>query len=663
MNTGDVSEISEVPGLKSLWAETIGNPHICIAVLDGPIEQSHPCFEGAQLTQLQTLTSGVANKGSASQHGTHVTSILFGQHGSPVQGIAPDCRGLIVPVFTDGPQGSVLPCSQLDLARAIEQAVQEGANIINISGGYLTSDSEADPWLAKAVSFCAKKNVLIVAAAGNDGCECLHVPAAVDSVLAVGAMDSEGNPLEFSNWGETYQIQGILAPGDSILGALPSGGTALRTGTSFATPIVSGIVALLLSIQLKRGEKPDSHSIRDVILKSALPCNQQKGLDSRRCLVGSLNIPGAQALINKRQRGEEVVSEQKLEEGTIQPSEAMDGDLEVANLQLEAEVPQPIEVSKAVSAQPLTQLPMVGGEQVATTANQPSMPTAMSMGRNPMNTTFNSVAPSSVNPSECASCAAAGQGRKIQLVYALGELGTDYGTEARRDSFIQAMPESMSLMEYLNRNPWEAQSLIWTLNLDATPIYACVPAGSFASLAYERLCAYLQEENIERVSIPGYIGGSVRLLSGQIVPAIIPEMRGMYSWSVSALIDSLMETVPEATRENVTAKIREYLNRIYYEYRNLGVTPEDRALNFSATNAFQVTEVMTSAAVGELGLDKIEVEKSPICRPDSDCYDVKLKFFNLENNQRAGKIYRFTIDVSDVIPVTVGPTRSWSVAS
>nr|WP_322717361.1 S8 family serine peptidase [Nostoc sp. ChiQUE02]MDZ8230215.1 S8 family serine peptidase [Nostoc sp. ChiQUE02] len=104
-------------------------------------------------------------------------------------------------------------------------------------------------------------------------CSRLHVPAALSSVLAVGAMNAQGLPFDFSNWGDAYQTQGILAPGENILGAAPGGGTALKSGTSFATPIVSGIVALLLSLQLQRGEQPNPHAVRDAILKSALPCN------------------------------------------------------------------------------------------------------------------------------------------------------------------------------------------------------------------------------------------------------------------------------------------------------------------------------------------------------------------------------------------------------
>lgn len=636
--------------LKSLWDESLGVPSVCVAVLDGPVEQSHPCFNGANLTQLPTLVSGVADRGSASQHGTHVASVIFGQHDGPVRGIAPNCRGLIVPVFADGREGGLAPCSQIDLARAITQAVEQGANVINISGGQLAASAESDKLLENAVRLCQENNVLIVAAAGNDGCDCLHVPAALESVLAVGAMDVQGNPIGFSNWGEAYQNQGILALGENILGAIPGGGTATKTGTSFATPIVSGIVALLLSIQRQRGEKPDPHAVRDAILQSALSCNQAKGLDSRRCLVGTLNISGAYALITKGEIKQ--VSNEKVGEVMLQPSEA---DKAIAQL-------QPSEVIEFSLEQAVPQSSRIG-VQAAEAKTSTSVPTAMSRSANPMMVTPSNAKAPSVTPSGANGDCGCGGGRPMQIVYALGELGTDFGTEARRDSFTQAMPPDTSLLDYLNQNPWEAQSLIWTLNLDATPIYAIVPSGPFASIAYDRLRSFLADTNVEKVSIPGYIGGSVRLMSGQVVPVIIPEVRGMYSWSVPALVSSVtaMATPPEGVTETqLSSRIEDYVNRVYYDYRNLGVTPQERALNFSATNAFQASTAIAAACGDARVLDTISVEKSPICRPDSDCYDVKLSFFDPENNQRCNRVYRFTIDVSEVIPVTIGEVRSWS---
>ena len=646
----NLTQVAELPEIESIWTQSTGNPHICVAILDGAVDQSHPCFDGANLSRLTTLVSDVAGSGVMSGHGTHIASVIFGQQNSPVRGIAPNCRGLIVPVFSDGREGGLAPCSQIDLARGIIQAVEQGANVINISGGQLAASAESHQLLANAVRLCQEKNVLIVAAAGNDGCDCLHVPAALESVLAVGAMDAQGNPVEFSNWGEAYQSQGILALGENILGATPGGGTGAKTGTSFATPIVSGIVALLLSIQLQQEEKPDPHAIRDAILESALPCNQSKGLDSRRCLVGRLNISGAYALITKG--GIKQVSNEKPESVILQPSEA-----DNTNEQL-----QPSEVIEFSLEEPVPQSSQIG-VQAAEAKTSTFAPSAMEIGEKPMVVIPSNPAATAVTPSGADGGCSCGGGGPIQIVYALGELGTDFGSEARRDSFTQAMPPGMSLLDYLDQNPWEAQSLIWTLNLDATSIYAIAPAGPYASVTYERLREFLADEGIERVSIPGYIGGSVTLMSGQMVPVIIPEVRGMFSWNVPALIDLICDAVPEASPEDVRTKLREYLERIYYEYRNLGITPQERALNFSATNAFQLATLMAEASTRDLGLHSIMVEKSPVCRPDSDCNDVKLQFFNLEDSRRSGKVYRFTVDVSDVIPVTIGPVRSWSIAS
>ena len=114
----------------------------------------------------------------------------------------------------------------------------------------------------------------------------------------------------------------------------------------------------------------------------------------------------------------------------------------------------------------------------------------------------------------------------------------------------------------------------------------------------------------------------------------------------------------------IRRSLASFLHRIYFDYfdwRNLGQTARDRALNFAATNAFQAASTFAEAVARGMELDKIEVEKSPFCRLDSDCWDVKLKFFDPENSSRAKKLFRFTIDVRDAMPVTLGEVRSWSV--
>src|SRR5579884_757995 len=293
------TKLAELPGMRDLWSETLGDPRIRVAVLDGPMDRGHPCFAGAKLSGLETRFSDAVDGGRMSAHGTHVASVIFGQPGSPVHGIAPKCSGLLGVIYSDGTPG---PTSQMDLAHAIHQAVQAGAQVVNISGGELSSTGHAEPMLAEAVRHCQDRGVLIVAAAGNDACQCLHVPAALPSVLAVGAMDERGRPLDSSNWGDVYRSQGILAPGRNILGAVPGGGTIPKSGTSYATPVVTGIAALLLSGQLARGEKPDPLAVGKAILAGAIPCNEQLTADCRRFLAGRLNIPGARALISKQRR-------------------------------------------------------------------------------------------------------------------------------------------------------------------------------------------------------------------------------------------------------------------------------------------------------------------------------------------------------------------------
>jgi cyanobactin maturation PatA/PatG family protease len=654
--------MTNIPGLKKLWSETRGDPKICVAVLDGIVDQNHPCFIGADLTRLPSLVSGEANaNGSMSTHGTHVASIIFGQHDSPVTGIAPQCRGLIVPVFAD----ESLKLSQLDLSRAIEQAVNNGANIINVSAGQLTDAGEADTWLEKAIQLCQENNVLLIAATGNDGCECLHVPASLPTVLAVGAMDDQGKPVDFSNWGDAYQKQGILAPGKDILGAKPGGGTIRLSGTSFATPIVSGVAALLLSLQIKRGEKPDPQKVKNALLASATPCNPKDTDDQSRCLMGKLNILDAIEYLT----GETMSEDLELESVEASGCGCQDTQINESELDNQLETASEIKPDEIV-ASVTTQTPINIPSFPQQTTNQPTM----------SNRTSNFVTASEA-PSEL-------EGKN--LVYALGVLGYDFGSEARRDSFKQLMPgvsiegtmipanpyDARQMVDYLGENLPEAKALIWTLNLELTPIYAIEPVGGFSRDVYEVLQSLLdgqiQEETdpefVQRVSIPGVLTGrSVKLFSGQVIPVIeINNTRGLYGWKVNSLVTAAIASVQSeagnAQEDAIRRTLSSFLNRIYYDLRNLGTTSQDRALNFASTNAFQAAQTFAQAVGAGYELDSITVEKSPFCRLDSDCWDVKLKFFDPENSRRAKKIYRFTIDVSDTIPVTLGEVRSWSSA-
>ncbi|MFE3765079.1 S8 family serine peptidase, partial [Streptomyces sp. NPDC059104] len=277
-----------------------GDPRVCVALLDGPVDLSHPCFAGADLTRLDTLVQEPAGQGPMSRHGTHVAGLIFGGPGTSVAGLAPRCRGLLLPVFRDDGNGRV---PQLDLARAIERAVEEGAHVINISGGERAPDGQADPLLDRALRLCEDRGVLVVSAAGNDGADTVQVPAAVPSVLAVGAAAADGRPLDISNWGAAYRTHGILAPGQDIESAAPGGGLASLTGSSFATPLVTGTAALLVAAQLAGGGAADPKAAGQALIATATApgdCADPEAPACRRGLGGSLDTPRAYALITTR---------------------------------------------------------------------------------------------------------------------------------------------------------------------------------------------------------------------------------------------------------------------------------------------------------------------------------------------------------------------------
>jgi hypothetical protein len=614
--------IGLVSGIRELWAQTLGDPAVCIAVLDGPVDLSHPSLKGANLTRGETLAPGMADFGPASRHGTHVASVIFGRHDGPVPGVAPRCRGVLLPIFQSLGEQSFQPCSQLDLARAITQAVQQGAHVVNISGGQFSPSGTAHPLLADVVRDCVRRGVLIVAAAGNDGCACLHVPAALDSVLAVGAMDARGEPLSSSNWGP-YGIQGILAPGVDILGAKPGGGTTRAAGTSYATALVSGIAALLVSLQRKRGLTASPLLVREALLRSAIGCFEQPTTDCRRLLGGRLNVNGAVTVLTR--------SMSTMSDSTAAPIE-----------------------SAPHQDYPATQTPLAASG--------------------------NMVLPAAVQPSACGC-----QTGASQMVYALGQLGYDLVSEARLDGLAQTMAgiagastservlafDARRMLAYLDEHPWDSAAVEWTLSLDGTAIYAIRPQGPFAAETYKQLRQYLREqldEGVERVSIPGVVAGKATLLLGQVVPVVVPELRGMFSWTAAALTEAVAGPAPtaEAAQHELDAHaqrkagVRNFLDRVYHGLRNLGLTPQDRAINFAATNAFVFDKVYEAALKEKMELESVNVVRSPICRPGSDCWDVEVYFFYPERQvQTVRRVYRFTVDVSDTVPVTVGPTRSW----
>jgi cyanobactin maturation PatA/PatG family protease len=652
-------------GIRAALASAGGGlPAISIGVVDGLPDLCHPALRDASIDVIESMIP--PGGAGPDAHGTGVCSLIFGCE--PVRGLAPGCSGLILPLFfRKGGDGQLLPVSQLDLARAIGFALERGVSIINISAGQKAVTAEPETHLEQVLARAAEKRVLIVAAAGNDGCACINLPATVETVLAVGAIDAAGRPLEASNWGEPYRRNGLLAPGENLPVAVPGGGVSAGSGTSYATAVVSGVAAVLLSAAQREGYQIDAFDIRNILIESATPCELEGDGECDRYLAGTLDAAAALALL--RRIGSAQGSHTESQTGGRQLRMGADiglrtlkdfgtGSLVMSNSSsVESVAVEPSGVSPAAcSCQQKPDEEAPEAKLKPQSAGNASAPLAQS-----------ATAASGISQLAC-SC---GGGEPPQIVFALGALWFDFGTEARYDALVQQLGDPLrannpaELFAFLRENPHFAAGITFILMQEQIPLYAIQPAGPFALQIYSAILDALESSldaarnREQRVSIPGVIAGSTRLLNGMTVPVVYPDLRGMFRWQSHELIAAAKAAVGKDVASD--DDIFNFLNRVYYELRNLGVAPQERALNFAATNAYQTQVVFAESAGRNLALDGITVVKSPICRPDSDCWDVQLQMFDPENERRASRVYRYTVDVSDVLPVTVGTVRSWAV--
>jgi cyanobactin maturation PatA/PatG family protease len=654
-------------------AHDIGSPDVVVGIVDGLPDLAHPCLAPASIEILQMMIPpGV---GSPDSHGTGVCSLIFGQDDA-VRGIAPACAGLVLPIFFGtGPGATARSASQLDLARAITFAIENGASIINVSAGQKTFTAEAETHLEQAIQRCAERRILIVAASGNDGCDCIHLPAAMPCVLAVGASGTDRRPLPASNWGALYHRNGILAPGENLIMAALDRGVTQATGTSYAAAIVSGVAAVLLSIARAEGYKIDPVDVRQILMDSATPCTLARDGACDRYLAGSLDTAAALAMLHRIG----AASRSPALQPGIQPSTSSAVHTPIASQTRGSSVMlDSISDMSAAATQPPPGLLPSDLSQAACSCqihddDEHDDVTLQGIAAEPEQAMRSpAIAQSGIASALIQQGCSCGGGKPPQIVYAIGSLWFDFGTEARYDAIVQQIGDPVqannptALFAFLRANPQFMSGITFILMQDQIPLYAIQPIGTFALPIYTSMLDALDSSITERgteqrISLPGFVGGSARLMNGMNVPIVFPDLRGMYMWRSADLVEateSMASSIPSPPADEA---VIEFLNRVYYELRNLGISPQERAMNYAATNAYQARQAFADAAARNYALDSIQVVRSPICRPDSDCWDVKLQMFDPENERRAGRVYRYTVDVSEVIPVTVGPVRNWAV--
>jgi subtilisin family serine protease len=239
-------------GAPAAWAAGLTGAGVTVAVLDTGIDATQADLVG-QVTAAQDFTGSGDTRDSVG-HGTHVASTIAGTGAAPggYRGVASGARLVAAKVCTEY-------CFESAILDGIQWSVDQGARIVNLSLG--GGDSPEEDLVEAAVNrLSAERDVLFVAAAGNDGVFGDHTvssPASADAALAVGAVDKRdvlaASSARGPRVGDEALKPDITAPGvsitaarsaDSPLGA-PGEPHATLSGTSMAAPHVAGAAALL----------------------------------------------------------------------------------------------------------------------------------------------------------------------------------------------------------------------------------------------------------------------------------------------------------------------------------------------------------------------------------------------------------------------------------
>jgi thermitase len=218
------------------WDITTGSTSVPVAIIDSGVDPSHPDLYGKLMAGYNFLGNNTDTH-DVLGHGTAVagTAAAMTNSGLGVAGLA--WANPIIPLVV---LDSNNYATYANIASAITWAADHGAKAINISIGGPSSSST----LQNAVDYAWNKGVVIAASAMNNSSTTPYYPAALNHVMAVGATDQNDNLASFSNYGNWITV---TAPGDWIYTTNNGGGYGYWYGTSFASPQVAALAALLFS--------------------------------------------------------------------------------------------------------------------------------------------------------------------------------------------------------------------------------------------------------------------------------------------------------------------------------------------------------------------------------------------------------------------------------
>ncbi|MBO8163278.1 MAG: peptidase S8 [Brevibacillus sp.] len=239
-------------GMEEGWEISQGSKRIVVAVVDTGVDLGHPEFQG-KLTNGYNVIARNQKPQDDNGHGTHVAGIIAARTNNR-DGIAGmSWNSMIMPIKAIGADGSG---TAFDIAEGIRWATDHGAHVINLSVGNYTSSAA----LQEACRYAYERNVVLVAATGNDATNQPGYPAAYPEVLGVSAVDHRTRLASFSNYG---QYVDVVAPGVDIASTYIYNDYAALSGTSMACPHVAALAGLIRSVKPEMKNTEVMKLIRD----------------------------------------------------------------------------------------------------------------------------------------------------------------------------------------------------------------------------------------------------------------------------------------------------------------------------------------------------------------------------------------------------------------
>jgi len=244
--------VLDAVNLTALMDRTAGRPEVIVGLIDGSVAATHGdlATENIQILSPASKRAPEQGNGLALAHGTFVAGILAARRGTAAPAICPGCTLVVRPIFLQSPIANTdtPSASPQELADAVIDCVGAGARIVNLSLSLAAPSPNREPKLAQALDHAAARGTLVVAAAGNQGTVGGSAITRHPWVIPVAACNLAGRPLALSNLSSSIARRGLMAPGDAVTSLGTNGQPFTSSGTSAATPFVTGALALLLSM-------------------------------------------------------------------------------------------------------------------------------------------------------------------------------------------------------------------------------------------------------------------------------------------------------------------------------------------------------------------------------------------------------------------------------